>query len=261
MKHLGILKRERLIDALYWVGLPLAAIYLVCMLIAPWFEGHGSWPEVQNVWERWQGLNVGMLAFVSSIIAFYISRFNANKQREREFAASKAFLPSALSELVSYFMESAAVFKLGWEARPGVRPDFVNPSLPQGYKEVFSNCIRHADPAVGDYLALILMRMQVHGARLRSYIGEGNGEDRFTPQKYNLLTYFYRLAELQALVSRLFAFARGMEPFDSRPLEWEDFRNAFGNLDIWTDQYGYGDDDNLEQFTKRAVARASSEDT
>ncbi|MDZ4298790.1 MAG: hypothetical protein U0998_06005 [Moraxellaceae bacterium] len=255
------MKSERLISLLNWVGLPLVAIYAICMFVAPWYEGNGSWAYVQNVWERWQGLNVGVLAFVSSITAFNISRFNANKQREREFAASKAFLPSALSELVTYFIESAAVFKLGWSARHGERPNFVSPSLPNGYKEVFRDCIRHAEPEVGEFLALILMRMQVHDARLRGYIGEDNSEGSFSPQRHNLISYFYRIAELQALVGKLFEYARGLEPFDPSALKWEDFRNAYGNLNIWQDQYKFGEHENLEEFTKCEIARNSSQDT
>lgn len=231
------------------------------MFVAPWFVGNWSWVYVQDVLDRWQGLNVGMLAFVSSVIAFNISRFNADKQRAREFAASKAFLPSALSELSTYFVASAAVFKLGWESQHGVRPDFVIPAVPEHYKEVFSNCIQHAQPEVGEYLSIILMRMQVHDARLRDYVSDGNCGPRYSPEKHNLIPYLYRLAELQAMVGKLFSFARGLEPFDRSPLVWEDFRNAFGGLGVWADEIEMEDVGSLEAFTKRAIARNSAQDT
>lgn len=252
---------DRLVYALNWVGISIAALYIVFMLVVPWVEGSGSWRYVQNVWDRWQSLNVGMLAFFSSVIALNISRFNANKQREREFSASKAFLPSALSELVSYYKDSASIFKLGWGSEPGSEPDFISPKLPHSYKEVFSNCIRHAEPAVGDYLSQILMKLQVHDSRLRSYIGEENCEYRFHPQRHNVLVYLFRLAELQALVAKLFGFARNLEPFDDKPLDWEDFRNAFGNLDLWLDEFVIDETNNLEAFTKRRIARSGNQDT
>lgn len=72
------------------------------MFIYPWLNLGWSWGLVEDVWDRWQGLNVGMLAFISSVTAFNIGRYNAEKQREREFMASKAFLPDALSGLTSY---------------------------------------------------------------------------------------------------------------------------------------------------------------
>lgn len=255
MKHINILKSDRLVDLLNFVVLPAAALFSFCMFIFPWIEGCGDWTHVQKVWDRWQSLNVAMLAFVSSITAFNISRFNAEKQREREFLASKAFLPAALSELVSYFKASASVFKAAWEFEPGGAQNLEIPVLPHEYKEVFGNCIRHAEPSVGDYLSRILVWLQVHDARLRDFVHPQGDEINISPDRYNLITYFYRLGELQALVSNLFGFARNTEDFDSAALDWEDFRNAYGNLDIWVDVIHIDDRMNLEAFTKRAIAR------
>jgi hypothetical protein len=255
LKHLGVLKPDRLVDALNWLGLPAAALYVICMFVFPWFNGRGDWGYVQDVWDRWQSLNMGILAFISSITAFNISRFNANKQRERDFLASKAFLPAALSELISYFKDSASVFKIGWDSTDENKSSFKIPVLPKEYKEVFGHCIRHAEPDVGDYLTRILVWLQIHDSRLRDYIEQSGDANYFNPDKLNLITYFYRLGELQALVNKLFEFARNMGEFDSKPLEWEDFRNAYGNLDIWVDEIRIDDQMNLEAFTKRAIAR------
>ena len=86
-----------------WIGALILGIYLYSMVIFPLFEGNFSWKYLQSVWHSWQGLNVGILAFVSSVIALNISRYNANKQRERNFIAARAFLPEAFSELTKYF--------------------------------------------------------------------------------------------------------------------------------------------------------------
>lgn len=255
MKYLRILKPDELVNLLNFVGLPVAGLYAFCMLIWPWVASCGDWGYVQNVWDRWQSLNVGMLAFISSITAFNISRYNAEKQRQRNFIASKAFLPAALSELVSYFRDSAIVFKLGWESERGSSPDFDVPELPHEYKSVFSECIRHAEPRVGDYLSRILVWLQVHDARMRTYVEQQGNERFFNPDRHNLISYFYRLGELQAMVNKLFEFARNMGEFDPTPLDWEDFRSAYGNLDIWQDEIRIDDEMNLEAFTKRAIAR------
>ncbi|MFC4252642.1 hypothetical protein [Sinimarinibacterium flocculans] len=238
----------------------VAAVYVAFMFVAPFVEGRGSWEYVQSVWDRWQGLNVGMLALASSVTAFYIARFNADRQRLREFAVAKAFLPHALSELVTYFEESSAVFRLGWNSAPGERPNFVIPTLPGQYREVFGNCIRHADPAVGDYLAKILAKLQVHDSRLQDYMNGGRLSHRFNPDRPNLLVYMYRLGELQALVARLFDYARNREPFESASLTWDDFHNAFGNLRLWPDEFET-EGDSLEAFTKRAIGRNSAGNT
>lgn len=261
MKHLGILSPDAQVNLLNFVVLPAAALYAFCMLVGPWISGCGSWVYVQDVWDRWQSLNVGMLAFASSITAFNISRYNAEKQRQRDFLASKAFLPAALSELVCYFKASANVIKLAWESKRGSSPAFDVPELPREYKSVFSECIRHAEPSVGDYLSQILVWLQVHDARLRSYVEQHGHEDYFNPDRYSLITYFYRLGELQALVNKLFEFARNMGEFDDTPLDWEDFRNAYGNLDIWPEDIRIDDDMNLEAFTKRAIARNDGKNT
>ncbi len=229
------------------------------MPIYPWISGEGVWAHVHKVWADWQSLNVGVLAFLSSVIAFNISRFNANKQREREFIAARAFLPEALSELIQYFKQSALVLIEAWEwaetpeGRSGTPLAAVFPELPEGYKETFSRCIEAAEADVGDYLAYILMRLQVHHARLGTLRDSSEPGSRTILVRENIKSYLYRLGELQALINKLFGFARGLEPFDGSDLVWEDFRNAYANLDVWTSDIG-----DLVGFTERALARGPS---
>jgi len=208
------------------------------MFIFPWFNG--GWIYVQDVWDRWQGLNVGMLAFASSATAFSISKYNANKQREREFLAAKAFLPAAYSELTEYFKSSARVLLEGWNAST---------------ERVVENCIRHAKPEVGDYLSRILFRLQVHDSRLRSFVEELCGRKGFEPDRYNLIAYMYSLGELQALINKNFEFARNTSEFDPSYLDWESFSNAYANLGIHIELIYVDETFDLEKFTKRGIAR------
>jgi hypothetical protein len=235
---------------------PAAALYVFCMLIFPWFSTGFDWQLVQGVWDRWQSLNVGMLAFISSITAFNIGRYNAEKQREREFRASKAFLPSALSELTEYLKESAEIYVSGWEAARGDALKVTAPIPPAGYKEVFRDCIRHAEPDVGEYLSQLLKWLQIHAARLSGYLDQQADDTWSNPDKHNVIVYLYRVGELQAMVNRLFPFSRGLEDLNSGPLVWDELKNAFGNLDLWVEEYRIDDHNNLEAYTMRALERA-----
>ena len=238
---------------LRWAGIPMAGLYLVCMFILPWLNG--DWQYVQQVWDRWQGVNVGMLAFISSLVAFSISSYNANNQRKREFQAAKAFLPAALSELCSYFKSSAQIFISGWESTRGNKPGLSAPNLPDGYKQVFSECIKHADPRVGDYLSKILSELQVHDARLKEFVNQMSNRNCDSMDKYNLISYFYSLAELQALVNKLFDFARRETNFDGSLLKWEDFATALGNMDIKYEDITADEKMSLEPFIRGAIRR------
>lgn len=280
MHQAGIFRSSTLVRVVNSIGWPLLALYVYSMFIHPWYGTEWNWERVQNVWDRWQTLNAGALAFLASLIAFNISRFNENQQREREFIASKAFLPSTLSGLMGYLSESAGVFTLLWDTPEPLEAAVTSPELPPDYREVFSNCIRHADPVVGAYLSNILVQLQVHEARMRSACSPPPGTRTRIHGKHVLISYFYRLGELYALIANLFSFARGEEPFNARALEWADFKNAYGILeidpeDITTagsdDEYelieaGHTDasaDDkkSLKAFTQRALMRQQSTDT
>lgn len=261
MKHLGTLKPDTFVTLLNWIGIPIVVLYLGSMFVYPWFASDWTWTSVESVWDRWQSLNVGMLAFVSSIAAFNIGHYNAEKQREREFMASKAFLPDALSGLVSYLVDSANLLREGWDASQGNSINTALPIPPPDFKEVFRDCIRHADREVGEYLARILKRLQVHAARLASYIDHQTDDAWVSPQQHNLITYIYRLGELQAMLNRLFPFARSQGPLDASALTWEDFKNAYGNLNFWIEDIRLDDVNNLEAFTKRALDHADPMDT
>lgn len=258
MKHIGIVKADTLISIVNWVAMPLIGVYVICMIIAPWINGKGGWVYVQDVWDRWQSLNVGILALISSIVAFNISRYNENKRRERNFVAARAFLPEALSELTTYFKSSSSLLKEVWERVKSERRDKTPllaqmPTTPSGYKETFSRCIGLAEPDVGEHLAYMLTCLQVHHSRLQELASSFKDDSRMIIVPQNIISYLYRLAELQALTNSLFPFARGSEEFDSHDLVWEDFRNAYGNLDIRIEEF-----DDLAGFTQRAIARNSS---
>lgn len=275
MKRISQIKPEHLVTMLHWLGWPAIAAYFVCMAVIPVLRSGFNWDSIQGIWERWQGLNVGMLALIASVIAFQISRYKENKQRERDFLAARAFLPASLSSLCSYLKDSAKILIHAWEdaatrrravRRAGAIGDADDgedeparvanapmPQLPSSYEAVFADCIRHAEPEVGEYLAKMLSELQVHDSRMRELLRE------YQPVHHSLFSYLFSLGKLQTRVNKLFQFSRGEEAFDSNPIEWDEFHNAYKNLDIDVDDYdfdlGGGVTRTLTDFTQRAIAR------
>lgn len=255
VKHIGILKPDTLVGVLNWFGIPLFLVYFISMFVYPWHESAWNWQSVQDTWDRWQSLNVAMLALLSSVIALNISRFNAEHQRQRDFTAAKAYLPATLSELCRYFENSASALNEAWNASRNAPLEVDIPSLPTDYRDVFSECIRHAEADVGDYLAKTVSLLQIHDARLRGLVADHGAEGNISPNQQNVIVYMYRLGELQAMVNRLFGFARGDAPFDDTPVVWDEFRSALAILNIELDDIYVSEIMNLEAFTKRALAR------
>lgn len=251
MQQVETSRSSWLFAAANYLGWPLLTTYAFCMFAYPLYSV--NWKHVQDIWDRWQTLNTGALAFLASLLAFNISRFNENRQREREFVAAKAFLPSTLSGLMEYCGQSGHVLRTMWDSTPVKDKSLKPPELPNDYREVFSNCIRHADSSVGTYLSNILVRLQVHEARLRDAIGEPiEGKERIV-DKYNLLAYLLNVGEIYALVSNLFGFARGEEKFKTKPLSWDDFRTAYSFLNLQLDDFVISDAASLMTFTQRRL--------
>ncbi|RLW63950.1 MAG: hypothetical protein B6D73_14270 [gamma proteobacterium symbiont of Stewartia floridana] len=110
-----------------------------------------------------------------------------------------------------------------------------------------------------DYLAKILVKLQIHISRLRGFVRDFNDQSHIGMYKPIIVSYLYGLGELYALVAKLFPFARNEENMDYTPLDWDDFHNAYENLKIWTDLHHVEGLD-LEGLTKRAIERNDSID-
>lgn len=255
MKHIGFVKPAQLVALLNVVGAPAVVAYLFSMLIYPFSKG--DWTYVQGVWDRWQGLNIGMLAFASSITAFNISRFNAHRQQQRNFRAAKAFLPASLSELADYFEASASILVQAWRAKRNVEFGVEVPKLPESNRQVFERCIMYAEPDVGDHLSSILADLQIHDSRLRGFVNEFRRGGHISPDRHNLIVYLYQLGKLQTFVNKLFEFSRSTRGFDSSPLSWEGLLNSYLCLDIPIEEIHIDETMNLEAFTKRRLGGTS----
>ncbi|QJY39865.1 hypothetical protein IXK98_02360 [Vibrio europaeus] len=222
------------------------------MLIFPFIVG--DWAHVHSVWYTWQSLNTGVLAFVASILALNAVRYSEEKKRQRNFVASKAFLPQALSELTSYCNACAPLVIEAWQ-RTIDRTDHCDtplnnklPDLPSSYQQVFKECISEASPEVAKHLAYILVRLQIHHSRAESLVKDFSPESEISFVPESLMTQVFSLAELQSLLSQLFEYARGIKEFDHRPLSAESFFSFYRHWDV-------EDNEDLIGFTERNHAR------
>ncbi|OBU44647.1 hypothetical protein AYY27_15720 [Photobacterium damselae] len=221
------------------------------MVIYPLTQG--DWEHVHAVWYTWQSLNTGILAFIASIFALNAVRYTEEKRRQRNFIAARAFLPQALSELSTYFEESSKFVNEAWE-RAKDKSDHCKtplkekdcPKLPDGYQQVFKDCISEASPEVAEHLAYILVRLQIHHSRMKSLVKSFSADSHTIQAPSNLMAQVFALAELQGLVNQLFKFSRGTAPFDNKPLSVDNFYSCYDNWGVDIDE-----NDNLKDFTER----------
>ena len=258
LANLSVAKADTLVNLVNWLAIPLLIVYLFCMVLVPWFKGNWDWVNLQAVWDRWQTLNAAILAFIASFIALNISKYHENKQRDRKFTAARAFLPHALSELLGYYKDCGKLL-MSVQAHINSRGEYENlgaqfteklPTPPASCAETFSRCIEHADPDVGDYMATILMQLQVHQSRLKDMHEVINMNGLLVVMPSKAIPDLYRLAKLSALTEKLFPFARGMGGFDNSALAWNDYHNAYCHLEVWPE-----DVDGLKEFTERQIAK------
>lgn len=216
----------------------------------------GGWGHVHAVWYTWQSLNAGVLAFAASVVALNAVKYAEEKKRQRSFVAARAFLPQALSELCNYFDKCALLNIEAW-LRAKDKSDLCEsplsselPCMPKRYEAVFKDCISEAQPHVGEHLAYILMRLQIHHSRMVSMCAEFSEDSDYVTVHVNIMNQVFGLAELQCLVNQLFDYARGIGDFDGRPLEAESF---FSTYRVWNiDLEGHPD---LVGFTERNHAK------
>ncbi|QZN91646.1 hypothetical protein [Idiomarina abyssalis] len=242
-----------------WIGIPMFLIYLTAMVVIPAFSN--DWDHVQNVWERWQGLNVGVLAFMTSLVALNISRYNAEKQRIREFRAAQANLPSALDELCHYTDTMSEHYKKAWDAiTSGGCFNVTLPELSTSFKPVFSECIRHARPEVGDWLAAILTKLQIQRARSISSHDNPLSSKISSLNNHAILDHMYSIGELRALINRMFPFARGEENFNDEPLKLTEFYSAYHNVGIAPERFRYTPSADDEEYDLQIMTCERIED-
>lgn len=214
----------------------LIGLYLCFMFIEP-FLNNGTIGLIK-VLKEWQTLNSAFVALFASFIALYATQYNVRKQKERDFIASKAFLPEALSELTVY-LESSVKLLIEAYKRESDETDSCKtqltqnlPSLPDKYKVTFRDCIHSGEYEVSEYLSSILRDLQVHNSRLVNTYEEFSPSRIFSRNASNQSAEIFAFAKLHAKIGRLYPFARNKGELDISYIKREELMNSFSNLKI-----------------------------
>lgn len=239
---------ERYYNIIRIVLIGLTLVYIFGMLIHPLYVG--GWPRLHNVWDEWQALNVGILAFAATVILFMVTRYQADQQTRRELIANRAFMPEVLTELLQYCDGSAEVLKhlhQTFKVRRTNETEFVclkktaleMPVQPLMYRENFSRCISLAGPQLSEYLSYILSCMQIHNSRLSGMLESYSDKSNTIWVSRDVLHSILRVCELHQLVSNLFDYARGdEETFSTKDLDLSSINSAILSLKL----HAYEDD-------------------
>ncbi|MFC7050710.1 hypothetical protein [Emcibacter nanhaiensis] len=251
------------VNVVAWVG---GLTYIGCMLVWPWIEKGGDWGYVQSVWTHWQGLNVGVLAFMASVAALKNVQTRAETERDiemerleterkRKLANAFSFLLQELSILTKYFRFSMGYLNRVWskmelspEGYTTVPVGETPPTVPTSHRAVFSECMEYADEELYELLSGFLKKLQIHDARISDMNKSFELDQGMIVTRANVLGYIYRAAELQAIVNRLFNISRGRPSPINEHFTLEEIKTALseGNIDL-------DDMDGLEELVKGAL--------
>lgn len=184
-------------------------IYVFSMYVYPFLSGQG-WESVQRVWDRWQTLNAGVLAFSAAVVGFSISKYKVEQDRINELSAVRVYLPNALGKVSAYTEDAKKFVDLAFrkldDDKYFLETDV--PVMPDEVFDVFSHAIKYSSGNVKDRLAKIIELQQILMARLCG-LGEfarGKGSTFYVKsQKYE---FYYLISEVKYLSDSLFSFAR-----------------------------------------------------
>lgn len=228
---------------LLWLAVTgLSVIYAICMFIAPVFIWRGSWTDIQEVWDRWQALNVGVLAFLASIIALRTVRLQERARARREFDAARAFLSQALSDLAEYCHE-CAILLIDARARSAGRVtdvidrDWLIPVFPEDTYRTFDRIIQTAQATEAGYVATMISELQVHRSRIRGLVQRGSrGTELNRLTAHSATSYLAALVMIRAKIDVLLPFSRSEVPTINPHISERDIYTALRLLGLFPEQ-------------------------
>ncbi len=207
----------------------LISIWFLAMICLPIISTKLNWIEIQDIWDRWQTLNSGMIALLAAMFAIYTTQYIENARRKRELIAAKALLPLALHDMSDHCSYLSKIINEAYEKLKGKQ----NTTLSE-YKidrpgewvfDTFKNSMIHEENDNAIFIASILSDVQILNARFYS----------FTDHK-KIITYreIKRMAEclctLKSKIDRAFKYARGKDKLIITPITKSENENSWSAL-------------------------------
>lgn len=133
------------------IAVVAGVVYFFCMILWPVWN-YRDWVEIQAIWDRWQALNVGILAFSASVLAWYAAYYRSRRNDEKDYQAAKVFLIFVAGELCREFEKSAGHLKERLESSTWEATSTDGLAFPQRLNSYFERYIKYAEPKSAQYI-------------------------------------------------------------------------------------------------------------
>lgn len=184
--------------------------YITSMIVYPLYVG--GWGNLQSTLYTWQSLNVGILAFSSTVILFYVSTISSRDKELQNLKACRAMLVLALSNL-SEFLEQSVDLLLKMNQHGDGRyyignmelKDFKDFPILESYNlDLIKECIKFAKKDDAAHLASLLTFFQIFKARYKFFFSTVSFHD----YDYKITKVYRDAGELKAVIDATFGYAR-----------------------------------------------------
>lgn len=200
----------------------IAITYIVSMVVIPIYSIEGNiftkWHYLQSVSSHWQSLNVGILAFISAMIALSRTQYSEQQKQKSRLHATRSILQITLSNLSNYCEESIEHLKTCREYiklhDSNEKTKIPSKSLPIPIDDIeaLKDCLLYFEHRDAIQITTLIMQIQIQNSKMKQLIKELNNPTKDGVIKLfsidNVDTPLRSTINLQAMVNETFDFAR-----------------------------------------------------
>lgn len=243
-----------------WVA--LLSVFIMSMVVFPFFYYSFNISEVQKVWRDWQTLNAAILAVAASTTALWYSFHNDYTAQASQLESARTGLLSRLNALNNDLAECPPLLLEVWGQVNSNTKNPLKTKAPKFNESVEARileCIKRApNRQTSLYLSETLGKLQVQDARLRSLADDFSEDSNMSYNELNVWELFFACAEITARVNRIFPWARNESDLDTKDLSFEEYETAYANIGVKNKQKYQAVYDSLKTFTQRRTLKRYS---
>lgn len=209
------------------------------MFFLPALRSGLDWTYLQNVWDRWQALNVGLLALVSSIYFYRGSQQVSESARASKFIAAKSLALHKLPYVIKFLQNS--VLKLSEFNNGSIYLEKDGVSFEQLDLSSLHDCIVYSkDASTQNHFSFLISELQVFNSRLELYTDEGF-QKKLLLDRLSHENMMFKAATIKSLIDQSFNFCRENNSSLSDEVTYDEIENACRALDICNQSFEYKD--------------------